>query len=135
MGNGESAFGGQGAIHRSMDAGRTWEPLPLPTVPNGTVWNLAAHPADANFLLASTVNGQVFASADGGTAWRKLPRDFGEVHALAGYRISAQADHRPLLHTHGGDIAATNVAMNLSVPLVWGAMSASMRIELSTAPA
>ena len=55
----------------------------LPTVPNGTVWNLAAHPADANFLLASTVNGQVFASADGGSAWRKLPRDFGEVHALA----------------------------------------------------
>jgi photosystem II stability/assembly factor-like uncharacterized protein len=83
MGNGESAFGGQGAIHRSTDAGRTWEPLALPTVPNGTVWNLAAHPADASFLLASTVNGQVFASADGGTAWGKLPRDFGEVHALA----------------------------------------------------
>jgi photosystem II stability/assembly factor-like uncharacterized protein len=83
MGNGDSAFGGQGAIHRSTDAGRTWEPLPLPTVPNGTVWNLATHPADAGFLLASTVNGQVFASADGGQAWRKLPRDFGEVHALA----------------------------------------------------
>ena len=83
MGNGESAFGGQGAIHRSTDAGRTWESLPLPTVPNGTVWNLAAHPADAGFLLASTVNGQVFASADGGTTWGKLPRDFGEVHALA----------------------------------------------------
>ena len=83
MGNGDSAFGGQGAIHRSTDAGRTWEPLPLPTVPNGTVWNLATHPADASFLLASTVNGQVFASADGGHAWRKLPRDFGEVHALA----------------------------------------------------
>jgi photosystem II stability/assembly factor-like uncharacterized protein len=83
MGNGESAFGGQGAIHRSTDAGRTWEPLALPTVLNGTVWNLAAHPADASFLLASTVNGQVFASADGGTAWGKLPRDFGEVHALA----------------------------------------------------
>lgn len=83
MGNGESAFGGQGAIHRSTDAGQTWEPLPLPMVPNGTVWNLTAHPADAEFLLASTVNGQVFASADGGHAWRKLSRDFGEVHALA----------------------------------------------------
>lgn len=83
MGNGESAFGGQGAIHRSQDAGRTWETLPLPIVPNGTVWNLASHPADTDFLLASTVNGQVFASADGGNAWRKLPRDFGEVHALA----------------------------------------------------
>lgn len=83
MANGESAFGGQGAIHRSKDSGRTWETLPLPIVPNGTVWNLVSHPADPDFLLASTVNGQVFASADGGHSWRKLPRDFGEVHALA----------------------------------------------------
>lgn len=83
MGNGESAFGGQGGIHRSTDAGQTWESLPLPVVPNGTVWNLTAHPADADFLLASTVNGQVFASDDGGHAWRKSSRDFGEVHALA----------------------------------------------------
>ncbi len=83
MGNGESAFGGVGAIHRSGDMGKTWETLPIPVEPNGTVWDLAAHPADSDFLLASTVNGQVFYTADGGDSWTKFKRDFGEVHALA----------------------------------------------------
>jgi hypothetical protein len=51
--------------------------------PNGTIWNLASHAADPDFLLASSVNGQVFCSADAGNSWSKFPRDFGEVHALA----------------------------------------------------
>ena len=83
MGNGENAFGGVGALHRSRDRGTTWETLPLSVEPNGTVWDLAAHPADSNFLLASTVNGQVFCTANAGDSWSKFPRDFGEVHALA----------------------------------------------------
>jgi photosystem II stability/assembly factor-like uncharacterized protein len=83
LGNGESAFGGAGAVHRSRDRGRTWEVLPLPVTPNGTVWDLATHASDPNFLLASTVNGQVFCSADAGSSWSKLHREFGEIHALA----------------------------------------------------
>jgi hypothetical protein len=34
------------------------------------------------FLLASSVNGQVFCSTDAGNSWSKFPREFGEVHAL-----------------------------------------------------
>ena len=83
MGNGDSAFGGRGAIHRSTDRGRTWEALPMPMEPNGSVWDLATHPSDPDFILASTVNGQVFSSANGGDSWRKIPRDFGEVHSVA----------------------------------------------------
>ena len=83
MGNGDSAFGGQGALHRSSDRGTTWEALPLPVKPNGTVWDLATHPSDPDFILASTINGQVFYSADAGDSWAKIGRDFGEVHALA----------------------------------------------------
>lgn len=83
MGNGENAFGARGAIHRSTDRGRTWEALPLPVEPNGSVWDLATHPSDPDFVLASTVNGQVFSSADGGDSWHKIPRDFGEAHSLA----------------------------------------------------
>jgi hypothetical protein len=66
LGNGESAFGGLGALHRSRDRGQTRETLPLPVSPNGTIWNLATHVADPNFLLASSVNGQVFCSTDAG---------------------------------------------------------------------
>ena len=83
MGNGESAFGGLGALHRSRDRGQTWETLSVPAKPNGTVWNLASHPSDPDFLLASTINGQVFFSADAGDSWAKFHREFGEVHALA----------------------------------------------------
>jgi photosystem II stability/assembly factor-like uncharacterized protein len=82
LGNGESAFGGLGALHRSRDRGQTWETLPLPLAPNGTIWNLATHVADPDFLLASSVNGEVFCSADAGDSWRKFAREFGQVHAL-----------------------------------------------------
>jgi photosystem II stability/assembly factor-like uncharacterized protein len=58
LGNGESAFGGLGALHRSRDRGQTWETLPLPLAPNGTIRNLATHAADLDFLLASSVNGE-----------------------------------------------------------------------------
>jgi hypothetical protein len=51
--------------------------------PNGTIWNLATHASDHDFLLASSVNGQVFFSADADDSWSKFPREFGEVHALA----------------------------------------------------
>jgi hypothetical protein len=50
---------------------------------NGTIWNLATHAAAPDVVLASSVNGQVFCSTNAGDSWRKLPRDFGEVHALA----------------------------------------------------
>ena len=83
LGNGESAFSGKGALHRSSDRGRTWEPLPLLGEPNGTVWDLAAHPSRPDFLLASTINGQVYFSDDSGDSWGKYQREFGEVHALA----------------------------------------------------
>ena len=83
MGNGESAFGGRGAIHRSRDRGATWESLPLPVQPNGGIWNFGVHESDPEFILASTINGQVFFSTDAGDSWTKFARDFGEVHALA----------------------------------------------------
>ena len=83
MGNGESAFRGSGALHRSRDRGTTWEPLSLPTKPNGTVRDLATHHSDPQFILASTVNGQLYSSSSAGDAWNKIDREFGEIHSLA----------------------------------------------------
>ena len=83
LGNGERAFGALGALHRSRDLGRTWERLPMPVEANGTMWNLATHPADPSFLIACSVNGEVYFSGDAGNSWSKFRREFGEVHALA----------------------------------------------------
>ena len=60
LGNGVSAFGGLGALHARATGGRPGRPQPVPMPPNGTIWNLATHVADPDFLLASSVNGQVF---------------------------------------------------------------------------
>src|SRR4029453_17641379 len=54
--------------------GRAWEPLPLPTQPNATMWGLATHPADANRLLAFSLFGEVYISEDAGASWRKIAR-------------------------------------------------------------
>ena len=83
MGNGNGAFGDAGAVHRSRDRGATWESLSLPVRPNGSVWDLATHPSDPQYVLASTVNGQLFYSSSGGDTWNKIDRDFGEIHSLA----------------------------------------------------
>ncbi len=45
----------------------------------------STHPSrtgQTDFLLASSVNGQVFCSIDEGDSWRRFSRQFGEVHAL-----------------------------------------------------
>ena len=61
--------------------GETWEILPLPTQPNATVWGLAAHPADANRIVAFSLFGEVYVTEDAGASWRKIAREFGEIRA------------------------------------------------------
>jgi hypothetical protein len=47
------------------------------------MWNFAVHAADPNLVYANSVSGQVYRSVDGGASWLKLPREFGEIRALA----------------------------------------------------
>jgi photosystem II stability/assembly factor-like uncharacterized protein len=47
------------------------------------MWNFAVHAADPQLIYASSVSGQLYRSTDGGTSWRRLPREFGEIRALA----------------------------------------------------
>ncbi len=83
IGAGNGPPGNQGALYRTPDAGETWERLGLPQITNSTVWNIAFHPADPNRVYASSISGQLYRSLDGGDSWSKLPREFGEVRALA----------------------------------------------------
>ena len=54
-----------------------------PGIGKSTIWNYAVHAADPGLVYASSVSGEVYRSADGGQAWEKLAREFGEVRALA----------------------------------------------------
>jgi photosystem II stability/assembly factor-like uncharacterized protein len=80
-GCGETTRGEKGHVLRTTNFGESWEILPLPTQPNGTVWDLATHPADANRIVAFSLFGEVYVSEDAGASWRKIAREFGEIRA------------------------------------------------------
>jgi photosystem II stability/assembly factor-like uncharacterized protein len=83
LGNGDGPPGTVGVIGVSTDGGATWRPAAMPDRANSTVWNFATHPANPDLVYASSVSGEVYRSADGGGHWAKLPREFGEIRALA----------------------------------------------------
>jgi photosystem II stability/assembly factor-like uncharacterized protein len=82
-GCGETTTGEAGHVLRTVDGGETWETLPLPGVANATIWGLATHPAEADRLLAFSLFGEVYISADAGVSWDKITREFGEIRTAA----------------------------------------------------
>lgn len=83
LGNGDGPPGTTGNVGISRDGGQTWSPARMPGPANSTIWNFAVHAADPMLVYASSVSGLVFRSADGGESWSRLPREFGEIRALA----------------------------------------------------
>jgi photosystem II stability/assembly factor-like uncharacterized protein len=83
LGNGDAPPGTTGLVARSTDGGATWQPASMPARANSTIWNIAGHAADPALVYASSVSGQVYRSTDAGHSWQKLPREFGEIRALA----------------------------------------------------
>lgn len=83
VGNGDGPPGTVGAAWRSHDAGQNWRRMELPCTPNSTIWDFAFDPSQAERMYAYSVSGEVYHSADGGERWEKLPREFGEIRAMA----------------------------------------------------
>ena len=83
LGMGDFPPGSVGTVARSADGGATWQVAAMPGQANSTMWNFAVNPADADLVYAGSVSGEVYRSADAGASWEKLPREFGEIRALA----------------------------------------------------
>lgn len=82
-GCGETTTGATGHVLRTTDFGQRWEILRLPGRPNGTIWGLATHPANADRIVAFSLFGEVYVTEDAGASWRKIAREFGEIRAAA----------------------------------------------------
>lgn len=83
VGNGDTIPGVTGAIQRSTDGGASWTPVDLPVAPNSVIYWFANHAALPDVIAAASIYGYVYVSTDGGNAWDKLPREFGEIRSLA----------------------------------------------------
>ena len=83
VGNGNFIPGRVGAIQRSKDGGKTWEPAKLPVEPNSTIYWFGTHPADPDVIVANSLHGYVYTSTDGGESWNKIEQEFGEIRAVA----------------------------------------------------
>ncbi len=83
LGMGDFPPGSVGTVARSTDGGATWQQTRMPGPANSTMWNFAVNPADPGLVYAGSVSGEVYRSTDAGASWEKLPREFGEIRALA----------------------------------------------------
>ncbi len=83
LGNGDGPPGSAGVVARSFDGGQHWEAARMPGQANSTIWTFAVHSSAPERVYAASVSGEVYRSEDGGGHWDKLPREFGEVRALA----------------------------------------------------
>ncbi len=83
VGNGDFIPGKRGAIQRTVDGGKTWAAAALPVEPNSVVYWLATNPADPNIVVANSLHGYVYLSADAGASWSKVRREFGEIRSIA----------------------------------------------------
>ncbi len=79
---GDAAVGSTGAIQRSRDGGRSWQPQTLPVEPNSPIWAFATHPADPGLIVACSHYGELYLTRNAGDSWHKLRREFTEIRAL-----------------------------------------------------
>ena len=83
VGNGDFIPGVTGAVQRTTNAGKTWEPVSLPMEPNSVVYWLGTHAERPNVIVAASLFGYLYVSEDGGDNWKKLKKEFGEIRSVA----------------------------------------------------
>lgn len=64
---------GPAGLFRSPDAGRTWNPVSIPSAGGGLV-ALAQNPRFPQRLFALAADGTLMASENGGDTWQRVPQ-------------------------------------------------------------
>ena len=83
VGNGDVIPGTAGAVQRTRDGGKSWEPVSLPAEPNSIIYGISSHKERPNVTVAASIFGYVYVSEDGGDCWQKLHKEFGEIRSVA----------------------------------------------------
>jgi photosystem II stability/assembly factor-like uncharacterized protein len=70
-------YASQGALYRSTNGGRSWEPRPIASA---YCYQVAVHPRSSGTVFAATTSG-IYRASDGGASWSRvsqgLPRKYG----------------------------------------------------------
>jgi photosystem II stability/assembly factor-like uncharacterized protein len=74
-----------GSLYRSRDLGETWTRVDRGIKADSTMMAVALHPRDPEQVYCVSRSGQVFATRDGGRAWReqRLPDGVTDVYTVA----------------------------------------------------
>jgi photosystem II stability/assembly factor-like uncharacterized protein len=75
----------KGAIYRSPDLGKSWQPFLHSVTPRATMMSVALHPRDSSQVYSVSRCGQMFGTADGGGTWQEvlMPEGCRDVYTLA----------------------------------------------------
>ena len=93
---GNGAAGSTGAIQRSRDGGRSWQPQTLPVEPNSPIWAFATHPADPGLIVACSHYGELYLTRDAGDSWQKAaPRIHRNPRPVLGSELRLAAASGP----------------------------------------
>ena len=81
--NGDTIPGVVGGVQRTIDGGTTWALVDLPVAPQSVIYWIAVNAQIPDVVVAISLYGYVYVSEDAGDTWHKLPKEFGEIRALA----------------------------------------------------
>ena len=79
---GDKPSGEAGQLLISRDFGETWSEVEMDHPPNSTLWSIGSNAADTSLIFAVTIFGQIFKSTNGGSSWKKVKRDLGEIRMV-----------------------------------------------------